>query len=228
MADVAQMTEQTRDEGIRVLIVDDHAMFAESLARLLGDEEGIEVVGVASDSAHGLELVDRLSPKVVLLDYRMPDRDGVETAAAIKAMDPSSMVVMLTGAEDDRVLLGAIDAGCSGFLTKDRAASEVARAVRAAASGEALISPAQLARLLPRLSSKRTEVGTDLTRRELELLTHLARGSSNKTIASELHLSLNTVRNYVQSVLTKLGAHSKLEAVSTAVREGIIDYPSTA
>jgi DNA-binding NarL/FixJ family response regulator len=142
-------------------------------------------------------------------------------------MDPSSMVVMLTGAEDDRVLLGAIDAGCSGFLTKDRAASEVARAVRAAASGEALISPAQLARLLPRLSSKRTEVGTDLTRRELELLIHLARGSSNKTIAAELHLSLNTVRNYVQSVLTKLGAHSKLEAVSTAVREGIIDYPST-
>jgi DNA-binding NarL/FixJ family response regulator len=228
MADVAQMTEQSRDVGIRVLIVDDHAMFAESLARLLGDEEGIEVVGVASNSAHGLELVDRLSPKVVLLDYRMPDRDGVETAAAIKAMDPSSMVVMLTGAEDDRVLLGAIDAGCSGFLTKDRAASEVARAVRAAASGEALISPAQLARLLPRLSSKRTEVGTDLTRRELELLTHLARGSSNKTIASELHLSLNTVRNYVQSVLTKLGAHSKLEAVSTAVREGIIDYPSTS
>jgi len=124
------------------------------------------------------------------------------------------------------VLLGAIDAGCSGFLTKDRAAGEVARAVRAAASGEALISPAQLARLLPRLSSKKTEVGTDLTRRELELLTHLARGSSNKAIAADLHLSLNTVRNYVQSVLTKLDAHSKLEAVATAVREGIIDYPS--
>jgi DNA-binding NarL/FixJ family response regulator len=228
MAEVAELTEEDRDLGIRVLIVDDHTMFAESLARLLGDEDGIDVVGVAGNSAHGIELASRLSPKVVLLDYRMPDRDGVETAAAIKAMDPSSMVVMLTGAEDDRVLLGAIDAGCSGFLTKDRAASEVARAVRAAASGEALISPAQLARLLPRLSSKRTEVGTDLTRRELELLTHLARGSSNKTIASELHLSLNTVRNYVQSVLTKLGAHSKLEAVSTAVREGIIDYPSTA
>jgi DNA-binding NarL/FixJ family response regulator len=78
------------------------------------------------------------------------------------------------------------------------------------------------------LSSKRTEVGTDLTRRELELLTHLAQGASNKTIAAELHLSLNTVRNYVQSVLTKLGAHSKLEAVSTAVREGIIDYPSAS
>jgi DNA-binding NarL/FixJ family response regulator len=211
---------------VRVLIVDDHRMFAESLARLLGDEDGIEVIGVAGSSEEGLQLVDELRPSVVLVDYRMPDRDGVETAAAIKDRDPGIMVVMLTGSEDDRVLLGAIDAGCSGFLTKDRAAGEVAKAVRAAASGEALISPAQLARLLPRLSSKRTEVGTDLTRRELELLTHLARGSSNKAIAADLHLSLNTVRNYVQSVLTKLDAHSKLEAVATAVREGIIDYPS--
>ena len=224
-ADVVERGEET-EATVRVLIVDDHRMFAESLARLLGDEDGIEVIGVAASSEEGVDAVQRLKPDVVLVDYRMPDRDGVETAATIKELDPSCMVVMLTGSEDDRVLLGAIDAGCSGFLTKDRAAGEVARAVRAAASGEALISPAQLARLLPRLSSKHTEVGTDLTRRELELLTHLARGSSNKAIAADLHLSLNTVRNYVQSVLTKLDAHSKLEAVATAVREGIIDYPS--
>ena len=224
-ADVVERGEET-EATVRVLVVDDHRMFAESLARLLGDEDGIEVIGVAASSEEGVGAVQRLKPDVVLVDYRMPDRDGVETAATIKELDPSCMVVMLTGSEDDRVLLGAIDAGCSGFLTKDRAAGEVARAVRAAASGEALISPAQLARLLPRLSSKKTEVGTDLTRRELELLTHLARGSSNKAIAADLHLSLNTVRNYVQSVLTKLDAHSKLEAVATAVREGIIDYPS--
>ena len=224
-ADVVERGEET-ETTVRVLVVDDHRMFAESLARLLGDEDGIEVIGVAASSEEGVGAVQRLKPDVVLVDYRMPDRDGVETAATIKELDPSCMVVMLTGSEDDRVLLGAIDAGCSGFLTKDRAAGEVARAVRAAASGEALISPAQLARLLPRLSSKKTEVGTDLTRRELELLTHLARGSSNKAIAADLHLSLNTVRNYVQSVLTKLDAHSKLEAVATAVREGIIDYPS--
>ena len=223
--DVVERGEET-EASVRVLVVDDHRMFAESLARLLGDEDGIEVIGVAASSEEGVGAVRRLKPDVVLVDYRMPDRDGVETAATIKELDPSCMVVMLTGSEDDRVLLGAIDAGCSGFLTKDRAAGEVARAVRAAASGEALISPAQLARLLPRLSSKKTEVGTDLTRRELELLTHLARGSSNKAIAADLHLSLNTVRNYVQSVLTKLDAHSKLEAVATAVREGIIDYPS--
>jgi DNA-binding NarL/FixJ family response regulator len=230
MADLAALddVEEETATPVRVLIVDDHKMFAESLARLLGDEDGIEVVGVASNGTEGFDLAGRLHPKVVLVDYRMPDRDGVETTSAIKANDASTMVVMLTAAEDDRVLLNAIDAGCSGFLTKDRAAAEVAQAVRAAAAGEALISPAQLARLLPRLSSTRAEVGSDLTRRELELLDHLSRGSSNKAIAAELHLSLNTVRNYVQTVLTKLGAHSKLEAVATAVREGLIEYPSGA
>jgi DNA-binding NarL/FixJ family response regulator len=162
---------------------------------------------------------------VVLVDFQLPDRTGVEVAAEVKARNPKTMVVMLTGSTDDRVLLAAIDAGCSGFLTKDRGASEVAEAVRAAAAGEALISPAQLARLLPKLSRTHRAVGADLTDRERELLQHLARGQTNKVIAAELHLSVNTVRNYVQSVLTKLNAHSKLEAVSTAVREGIIDYP---
>ena len=97
--------------------------------------------------------------------------------------------------------------------------------MRAAAAGEALISPAQLARLLPKLSPTHRAVGADITDRERELLVLLARGGTNKAIAAELHLSVNTIRNYVQSVLTKLGAHSKLEAVSTAVREQIIDYP---
>ena len=124
--------------------------------------------------------------------------------------------------------MGAIDAGCSGFLTKDRAAAEVAEAVRATAAGEALISPSLLARLLPKLNRTPRAIGADLTDRELEILSLLARGWNNKLIAGELYLSVNTVRNYVQSVLTKLGAHSKLEAVSTAVREGIVSFPSEA
>lgn len=213
-------------DPVTVLIIDDHMMFAQSLARLLEDEPEIVVVGTAATGADGLDMARRLRPSVVLLDYQMPDRNGVEIAAELKAAAPDLMVVMLTGAAEDRVLLAAIEAGCSGFLTKDRAATEVAAAVRAAAAGEALISPAQLARLLPKLSPTQRAVGTDLTERELELLTRLARGGTNKAIASELHLSVNTVRNYVQSVLTKLGAHSKLEAVATAVRTGLIDYPA--
>ena len=218
------MPEQ-HDGAVTMVIVDDHLMFAESLSRLLSEDEHIAVLGAAANAADGLALVAELDPDVVLVDFQLPDRTGVEVAAEVKARNPKTMVVMLTGSTDDRVLLAAIDAGCSGFLTKDRGASEVAEAVRAAAAGEALISPAQLARLLPKLSRTHRAVGADLTDRERELLHHLARGQTNKVIAADLHLSVNTVRNYVQSVLTKLNAHSKLEAVSTAVREGIIDYP---
>ncbi len=210
---------------IGVLIIDDHRMFAESLARLLADEEGIAVLATAPSGSEGIELADRLRPQVVLVDYLMPEQDGVAIAAEIKRRAPKVMVVMLAGLAEDRVLLAAIDAGCSGFLTKDRAAAEVAEAVRAAASGGAFISPPLLARLLPKLNRTHRALGADLSEREHEILACLARGWTNKAIASELHLSVNTVRNYVQSVLSKLGAHSKLEAVSTAMHEGIIDYP---
>ena len=213
---------------ITVLVVDDHLMFAQSLARLLVDQDDITVVGVAASGREGIDLAIQHHPRVVLLDYELPEGDGVQVALEMKRHDPSIMVVMLTAFTEDRILLAAIEAGCSGFLTKDRAASEVATSVRSAAAGEAVISPALLARLLPRLNGAHRSVGDDLTDRERELLSHLAAGATNKAIAAELHLSVNTVRNYVQSVLTKLGAHSKLEAVSTAVREGIIHYPSAA
>lgn len=216
----------TEPGDVGVLIVDDHRMFGESLARLLSDEDGITVVGVATSGAEAVDIAGRVRPRVVLMDYQMPDQDGVAIAAEIKRRHPGIMVVMLTGTTEDRVLVAAIEAGCSGFLTKDRAATEVATAVRAAAAGEALISPALLARLLPRLNRTQRPLGADLTEREREVLACLARGLSNKTIAAELYLSLNTIRNYVQAVLTKLGAHSKLEAVSTAVRAGIMAYPT--
>jgi DNA-binding NarL/FixJ family response regulator len=211
---------------VTVLVVDDHLMFAESLVRLLSDEQDISVLGFATTGAEGIRLASELKPRVALVDYQMPDQDGVAVAAEIKRRDATTMVVMLTGSASDRVLLSAIEAGCSGFITKDRAAQEVASAVRSAAAGEALISPALLARLLPKLGRAHKSIGADLTEREREILTALALGGTNQAIAGQLHLSVNTVRNYVQSVLTKLGAHSKLEAVTTAVREGVIDYPS--
>jgi DNA-binding NarL/FixJ family response regulator len=221
------MTEQ-RVDSVSVLIVDDHLMFAESLARLLSDEAGIQVLGIAVSGSQAIALADRLQPQVVLVDYQLPEQDGVEITAQLKQRSPQTMVVMLTGSADDRVLLAAIEAGCSGFLTKDRAAVEVAAAVRAVAAGEALISPAMLARLLPKLNRTHRVAGSDLTDREREVLVLLSRGLTNKVIASELFLSVNTIRNYVQSILTKLGTHSKLEAVSMSVREGIIDYPPTS
>jgi DNA-binding NarL/FixJ family response regulator len=214
--------------AIGVLVVDDHQLFAAGLARLLADEPDITVLGIATSGAQALEMVDRLQPQVVLTDYLMPDQDGVTVTAQIKARNPTIMVVMLTGSADDRTLLSAIEAGCSGFLTKDRAVGEVAAAVRAAAVGESLISPAMLARLLPKLKPSRRSLGADLTEREREILGLLARGWTNRAIGEQLCLSVNTIRNYVQSILSKLDAHSKLEAVSTAVREKIIEYPSAA
>ena len=221
------MAEQPH-ESIGVVLIDDHQMFAESLARLLGFEEDIEVLGTGADGREALRLVKELQPRVLLIDYDIPEGNGVQVAIQIKEEWPDTMIVMITGSAEDRVLLSAIEAGCSGYVTKDRAASEVANAVRVAAAGDALLTPAQMARLLPRLTRSYRAVGSDLTEREQEVLKLLARGMTNKVIASELFLSVNTIRNYVQAILTKLDAHSKLEAVATAVREGIIDYDSLA
>jgi DNA-binding NarL/FixJ family response regulator len=221
------MAEQRSDDApVRVIIIDDHRMFAESLARLLSDEPDIDVVATEGDGTAGLAAVERYAPRVVLLDNQLPGRAGVEVARDIRASRPDTMVVMLTGALDDRVLVAAIDAGCSGFLTKGHASAAVADAVRSAAQGDVLIPPELLARLLPQLNRAHRGLGSDLSPRELEILELLATGASNKAIAADLSLSVNTVRNHVQQILVKLDAHSKLEAVATAVREGIVRYPS--
>lgn len=207
---------------LTVAVVDDHLMFAESLARLLSEAGDITVVGIATTAAAAMSLASTHHPRIVLVDYQLPDRNGVELAAELKQLDPEIVVVMLTGANDDRLLIAAIEAGCSGFLTKDRASAEVVAAVRAAAEGEALISPEMLARLLPMLQRGHRAPGADLTARERQILEQMADGRTNAAIAAGLHLSVNTIRNYVQAILTKLGAHSKLEAVAIAVREGVI------
>jgi DNA-binding NarL/FixJ family response regulator len=210
---------------IGVLIVDDHPMFAESLGRLLADEVDITVVGVATNSSQVLEMTARLAPDVAIVDYHMPKRDGVLIAADIKLKHPEVSVLMLSGTIDDRLVAAAIGAGCSGFLTKDRTAEEVVRAVRAVAAGEAAVSMEILGRLLPRAGRPHQSLGDDLTARELQILSMLADGRTNARIADDLHLSVNTIRNYVQVILTKLNAHSKLEAVATAIRERVITYP---
>lgn len=211
--------------SIRVLICDDHQILAQGIASLLEGAGGISVVGIVGTVADALARSIETKPDVVLMDYELPDGDGVSAAAAIKAAIPDTKVVILTSFGDDTVLVRALEAGCSGFLTKHKSAREVERAVRLAAEGEALISPDVLVRLLPKLSRSETErkVGSDLTARELEVLELLAEGLSGDAIASRLYLSPNTVRNHVQNLLPKLGAHSRLEAVSIATRAGLLD-----
>lgn len=210
---------------VRVLVCDDHRILAEGLAALLDGTAGTRVVAVTGTVAEAVERAAALRPDVVLMDYELPDGTGVDATRAIKEAVPAANVVMLTSYADDAVLVGAIEAGCCGFLTKHKSAQDVVAAVRLAAAGEALISPDMLVRLLPRLrrSTREHQLGSDLTAREREVLGLLADGLSSEAIASRLYLSANTVRNHVQSLLTKLGAHSRLEAVSIAARAGLLE-----
>ncbi len=211
----------------RVVLVDDHQMFVETLQRALGSEPDLEVVAVATTMEEALEAVRRERPAVVVTDHRLgqgPAADGIAVAEAVLAELPGTAVVMLTALEDDRVLVAAIEAGCTGFLTKTQPLSDVVAAIRAASTGESVVNPALLARVLPRLASRRSP-SEHLTRRELEVLAVMASGASNQAIAGQLFISRDTVRNHVASILQKLGAHSKLEAVALALRRGILDPP---
>ena len=211
------------ERPIRVLVVDDHRMFAESLVSLLEREHDLEITGQAASIAELKQALAGPEPDVVLMDYRLPDGDGIEGALLVRERRPEAQVVMLTGTSEDSVLLSAIEAGCAGFVTKDNAVDEAVSAIRAAASGEAVISPQMLSRLLPKLRREREEdTASPLTPRETEILTLLAEGHANQVIAERLTISLNTVRNHVQNLLSKLGAHSKLEAVAVAVRMGLL------
>jgi two-component system response regulator DevR len=211
-----------KGERIRVLICDDHHVVAQGLAMVLGAEPDIEVVGVAGSVAEVRQMVVSRRPQVVLMDYGLPDGDGVTATAGIKASQPDVQVIMLTSYVDEEILVAAIEAGCTGYVTKHKGAEELTAAVRLAFEGEALVSPDMLARLLPRLRRGNHRLGWDLTPRERQVLDLLALGESKEAIARRLLLSTNTVRNHIQNILTKLEAHSRLEAVAAAAREGLL------
>jgi DNA-binding NarL/FixJ family response regulator len=217
----------TVERRITVLVVDDHEMFAHSVVRMLQDESDINVVGSVGTVAGAVELAQRTTPDVVVMDHRLPDGDGITASAQVRRHRPETNVLLLTGDTDERLLVRAIEAGCSGFLTKDKAVRELVEAIRVVAGGESSVPPELITRLLPRLNRTYRGLGSDLTTRELEVLRLAAEGKTNAAIAASVHLSVNTVRNHMQNAISKLHAHSKLEAVSVAVREGIITFPGS-
>ncbi|MEY2571043.1 MAG: hypothetical protein QOE63_1393 [Acidimicrobiaceae bacterium] len=197
-------------------------MVAQGIVELVGAEPDLEVVGVEATMQGATDAVVRLRPDVVLMDYRLPDGDGVEATRRIREVAPSTAVVMVTSVASENVLLGAIDAGCAAFVLKDSPVQDVIDATRAAGRGDSVIAPSLLARLLPRLRRSTTAPSTALTEREQQVLELLVEGLSSQAIADRLFLSMNTVRNHVQNILVKLGAHSRIEAVATAVRTGLV------
>ncbi len=209
-------------DAVRVLIVDDHEVLASALAHALDAEPDIVAVGVAGTLERATALITTTAPDVLLLDHRLPDGDGVDAIGRLRRLRPSMAVIVLTASAAEHVMVAAIESGVSGFLSKTRSLAEVTSAVRAAAAGEAVISPEMLARLLPRINRSGRAGRDTLTEREREVLGLLAEGLTNAAIAERLVVSVHTVRNHVANLSAKLGASSKLEALAIAVREGLL------
>lgn len=215
-------------EPVRVVVVDDQELFRRGLTMLLGIEQGIEVVGEASNGAEGVALVISSAPDVVLLDVRMPKQSGIEACVAIKEAVPTAKIIMLTMSDEEADLYEAVKSGASGYLLKDSSIEEVAQGIRVVADGQSLISPSMAAKLIDEfktMSKPERSAGPalKLTERELEVLRLVARGLSNRDVASQLAISENTVKNHVRNILEKLQLHSRMEAVMYAVRAKLVD-----
>ena len=218
------------DDPIRVLVVDDHALFRRGLQMVLEQEDDITVVGEAGDGAEAVERAAETMPDIVLMDVRMPKRGGIDACTAIKDVVPSAKIIMLTISDEEADLYDAIKAGAMGYLLKEISIEEVAAAIRSVNEGQSLISPSMASKLLTEFSSmlkrtdERQQVPTPrLTDREMEVLKLVAKGLNNRDIAKQLFISENTVKNHIRNILEKLQLHSRMEAVVYAVREKLLE-----
>ncbi len=214
------VSDPTPDDGdIRVLICDDHAVFRRGLMLVLEMADGIEVVGEACDGVEAVELAQELVPDVVLMDVRMPRRDGIVATRTLAAVLPATRILMLTVSDEEDDLYEAVKAGASGYLLKEISIEEVAGAVHSVMAGHSLISPSMASKLLQEFTSLARQAdgrpvvtrGPHLTERELEVLRLVATGRSNREIAGNLFISENTVKNHVRNILEKLHLHSRME-----------------
>ena len=206
---------------IRVLLVDDHAVVREGLRTFLELQDGIEVVGEGGDGAEGVAAAERLRPDVVLMDLVMPRLDGVGAMRELRRRLPGVRVIVLTSFTDEEKLLPALQAGAAGYLLKNAEPAELARAVRAAHAGEALLDPAVAARLLASIAEPADAPREALTPREREVLALIGRGYANKRIALELGIAEKTVKTHVGHVLAKLGVSDRTQAALHAARAGL-------
>jgi DNA-binding NarL/FixJ family response regulator len=212
---------------IRLVVVDDHALFRAGLISLLGEMPGFRVVGEADDGKQALELVRKTRPDVLLLDVNMPGMGGVETVCALRALakDEQCRILMLTISKSDEDLFGAIAAGADGYLLKNAEPDELARAIQLVYQGMSVLSPQVTRQVLSAVvaGDPGRDVESGLSTREMEVLACLARGRTTSQIAGELFISENTVKTHVRHILEKLEASNRAEAVSKAVQMGLIN-----
>lgn len=207
------------ERPIRLLLVDDHALFRQGIARLLRDEADFAVVGEAENGREGLYMAERHRPDVVLLDVHMPGSDGVETARRLKQL-ADVKVLMLTVSDKDRDLLGALEAGADGYLLKNLEPEQLRQAIRQVVAGGGALSPEVTPRVMA--AARRAQPSLELSPREQEVLAELAQGATTAEIAVTLHISPNTVKTYVRRILDKLDVSNRTEAVARAVTLGLL------
>ncbi len=208
--------------NIRVLVADDHPMLREGLTAVLGTQPDFEVIGEAADGSEVVHLAETLRPDVILLDLEMPTVDGVAALEGLRDAGSEARTIVFTAYDTDERILRSLRAGARGYLLKGASRAEIFDAIRTVHSGGSLLGPAVTSRLLDHIEQgdKRPD---GLTPRELEVLTLLARGLKNAEIASELFISERTVKFHVSSILAKLGAETRTEAVRIAARRGLVE-----
>jgi DNA-binding NarL/FixJ family response regulator len=224
---------QQAGDPISVILVDDQPLIRKGFRMVLEEQAGIVVVGEAADGAGALDLVGRCRPDVVVMDVRMPGMDGIEATRAIIAAEPHSRILILTTFDLDEYAFGALRLGASGFILKDVLPSELVRAIRAVADGDAVIAPSATRRLLDAFGQQlpdRQSAGAaahpeldQLTAREREILIELAGGLSNAEIAGRLFVTEATVKTHLGRVLAKLGLRDRVQAVVYAYEAGLVD-----
>ncbi len=215
---------------IRVVVADDQTAVREGLVLLLELLDDVEVVGSAGDGDEAVALVADRGADVVLMDLRMPRRDGVSATRQIRAEHPATQVVVLTTYAEDADILTALTAGALGYLTKDAGRAQIAQAIRAAAGGQAVLDPEVQRKLLVAAAGGPVPVATDapdgLTPREMEVLRLIADGLSNREIASRLFLTEATVKSHINRLFAKTGVRDRAQAVQYAYRRGLVGPPA--
>jgi len=212
-------------EKITVVIADDHEMVRAGIKSYLEVQDDITVVGEGENGEQAVELVKDTVPQVVLLDLKMPGMDGIEAARKIKMASPRTQIIVLTSYHEDRHIFPALKAGAVSYLLKDVKAADLAQAVRGAAKGEAALHPRVAERVIREFRSdspNTRNLFTDLSERELEVLSLIARGRSNSTIAEELFISVGTVKGHVSNILGKLQLADRTQAAVYAWEQGLI------
>jgi DNA-binding NarL/FixJ family response regulator len=207
-------------DKITVLLVDDHALVRRGFKRMIEDDPGISVVGEASDGAEGVKLAAQLKPRVIVMDCAMPVMSGLEATKKILEAQPGSAILLLSMHSEDTLVRQAMQAGARGYVLKNAMDLDLAGAIKSVAAGKTVLDP-QVAK--PQALKGERETG--LTPREMEILQHIVAGKSNKEIASDLELSVNTVAVHRANIMDRLGIHKTAELVVYAIRNGLVNLP---